>query len=152
MDRTRCRYHPRWQNFTCAILFVTLVDINKCMKDFSNEQLIPFFTGIRFFTFSLWGKSSRFRDTYSKPWLEAQNLLTIQDICFMHTANILTSIKFQVWLLFQRLTEFISEKSSLLPRRPVAVYSRWIFLIRCNTLWQVYIFFIHSSCYNVRMY
>ena len=36
-------YHPRWQNFTCAILFVTLVDVNKCMIDFSNEQLIFLF-------------------------------------------------------------------------------------------------------------
>ena len=42
MGRSRCRYHPRWQNFTCAILFVTLVDVNKCMIDFSNEQLISF--------------------------------------------------------------------------------------------------------------
>ena len=29
----------------------------------------------------------------------------------MHTANTLTSIKFQVWLLFQRVIELISEKS-----------------------------------------
>ena len=151
MGRTRCRYHPRWKKITCAILFVTLVDVTKCVIYFQMSSLFLFLRNT-FFTFSRWGKSSRFRDNYSKTWLEAQNLLKIQDIGFMHTANIFTSIKFQVWRLFQQLIKFISEKSSLLPHGPVAVYCRWIFLARCNHLWKVYIFFIHSTCYNVCMY